>query len=281
MRVVAPVDVMIVMRRSDWGQLRRQPLCLRPLPRGSLNGAKLAGSLRRGAVVCAAASCLVLTHGKRGLALITSPDIALGMTTARAKELLMRHRRLGIHKSTAPWHLAIPLVALCQLGCAGRGWDPDDPRARQADDFSETIARFKDKTPRSRKYFQQAYGYAIFPTVGKGGFVAGGSYGRGRVFEGGKPIGTASVTQVTIGAQLGAQSFSQVIFFKDKRALEQFKRGKFVAAAQASAIAVTAGAAAQASYSDGVAILALTKGGLMYEAAVGGQRFSFQAAKGK
>jgi lipid-binding SYLF domain-containing protein len=160
------------------------------------------------------------------------------------------------------------------------GWNPlksesADTQKADSQEVAQTIANFKNKDPSMKVFFQKAYGYAVFPTVGKGGIGIGGAYGKGEVYEQGRMIGTTSVTQVTIGLQLGGQAYSEIIFFKDKAMLNQFKTGKFEFSAQASAVAVTAGASADADYNNGVAIFTLAKGGLMYEASVGGQKFSF------
>ena len=144
--------------------------------------------------------------------------------------------------------------------------------------------------------FNSAYGYALFPTIGKAGFVVGGAYGKGRVYEQGKHIGNTSMTQATVGFQLGGAGFSQVVFFEDKRALNEFTNGNFEFGAEAQATAITAAAGASANtsgssatasggknnattagagYNKGMATFTITKGGLMYEVSVGGQKFSF------
>jgi lipid-binding SYLF domain-containing protein len=144
--------------------------------------------------------------------------------------------------------------------------------------------------------FNSAYGYALFPTIGKAGFIIGGAYGKGRVYEQGKHIGNTAMTQATVGFQLGGAGFSQVVFFQDKRALTEFINGNFEFGAEAQATAITAAAGASAntagssatasggknnastaggSYNKGMATYTITKGGLMYEATVGGQKFSF------
>ena len=126
-----------------------------------------------------------------------------------------------------------------------------------------------------KPYFKKARGYAVFPNVGKGAFGIGVASGEGEVFEKGKVIGSTKLTQVSIGFQLGGQAFSQIIFFKDKKSLERFTEGNFVFGASASA-ALIAGANASADYNDGVAVLTFSKGGLMYEASIGGQKFSYE-----
>jgi lipid-binding SYLF domain-containing protein len=112
--------------------------------------------------------------------------------------------------------------------------------------------------------------------VGKGGIGVGGAYGRGEVFEQGKMIGYCDLTQATIGLQLGGQSYTEIICFQNKEALENFKSGKLKFAAQASAVAIKAGAGANLKYSDGVSVMTMSEAGLMYEASIGGQSFSFQ-----
>jgi lipid-binding SYLF domain-containing protein len=143
------------------------------------------------------------------------------------------------------------------------------------DNVPPVIAKFKEKDPRVAKAFDDAYGYVVFPTVGKGAIGIGGARGKGWVYERGKRIGRATLTQVTIGLQLGGQAYSEVIFFKDKAALDDFTRGNFEFDAQVSAIAVTARAAGDLPYRKGVAVVTMGKGGLMYEASVGGQKFSY------
>jgi lipid-binding SYLF domain-containing protein len=147
-------------------------------------------------------------------------------------------------------------------------------------DAASVLAKFQEKDPGLAKVFADAYGYAVFPTVGKGAIGIGGARGKGDVFERGRPIGKSTLTQVTIGLQLGGQAYSEVILFKDKTALDDFKRGNFEFDAQASAIAVTARASRDIAYNRGVAILTMGKGGLMYEASVGGQKFSYKPVRG-
>ena len=123
--------------------------------------------------------------------------------------------------------------------------------------------------------FDKAVGYVIFPNVGKGAMGVGGAAGNGILFEGGKPVGSAKLKQVSVGFQFGGQAYREVIFFENKAALDRFKEDKFEFSAQASAVAVTKGASADAKYRDGVMVFTQEKGGLMYEASVGGQKFSF------
>lgn len=125
--------------------------------------------------------------------------------------------------------------------------------------------------------FANSYAYVIFPNVGKGGIGIGGAAGNGIVFEQGIIIGKARMTQLSIGFQFGGQAYREVIFFETKADLDRFKEDKFEFSAQASAVAATAGASANVKYHEGVMIFTQQKGGLMYEASVGGQKFDFTA----
>ena len=168
-----------------------------------------------------------------------------------------------------------------------------------ANKYVDTIALFKN-AGESSNFFSTAYGYAVFPTIGKGGFVVGGAHGSGHVYEKGKYIGNTSVTQLSVGFQAGGQAYSQIIFFEDKRALEEFTNGNFEFEAGVSAVAITAaaggtagtsGASATASggkkdartvgsaYYKGMAVFTIVKGGAMYQATVAGQKFTFDPAK--
>ncbi|MEJ2577238.1 MAG: YSC84-related protein [Gammaproteobacteria bacterium] len=163
-----------------------------------------------------------------------------------------------------------------------------------ADEYQDTVNLFR-KAVESKDFFENAYGYAVFPTIGKGGIGIGGAYGTGRVFVRGNYVGDTKMTQVTLGFQLGGQAYSQMIFFQDERAFREFSGGNFEFGAQASAVAITAGAQAAATttgssagasggkndatttghYYKGMAVFTIAKGGLMYEASIGGQKFSF------
>ena len=146
---------------------------------------------------------------------------------------------------------------------------------KASDKTMKALNIFKNKSS-LKPYFKKARGYAVFPNVGKGGIGIGGARGKGEVFEKGNVIGSTTLTQVSIGFQLGGQAFSQIIFFKDKKSLERFTQGNFEFGASASAALISEGANASADYSDGVAVLTFSKGGLMYEASIGGQKFSYE-----
>ena len=167
-----------------------------------------------------------------------------------------------------------------------------------ADDYADTVKVFQ-KAGESGQFFGKSYGYALFPTIGKGGIGVGGAHGSGRVYAKGAHTGDASMTQLTIGLQFGGQAYSQIIFFEDKRAFDEFTSGNFEFSAQAAAVAITAGASVQAGttgpsatasgtrdhakyrgrYYKGMAVFTVAKGGLMYEATIGGQKFEYSAKK--
>jgi lipid-binding SYLF domain-containing protein len=164
-----------------------------------------------------------------------------------------------------------------------------------ADSYLDTEKLFRN-AGESASFFSKSYAYAVFPTVGAAGFIVGGARGEGRVYVHGKHVGDTTVTQVSVGFQLGGKAYSQMIFFQDKRALDEFESGSFAFDASASAIAITAGASASAGttgatagasggkkdavtasggYQKGMAVFTIAKGGLMYAATVAGQKFSY------
>jgi len=168
--------------------------------------------------------------------------------------------------------------------------------AAEVADYSGTINVFKE-SPAVAKFFKNSYGYAVFPTIGKAGFVVGGSYGKGQVYRDGKVTGKTAVMEGSIGFQLGGEAFSQIIFFQDKRAYDEFTSGNFEFGATAQAVVITAGVQAQAGttgtsagasagpktgvqaeteYVKGMATFVHSKGGLMYEASIAGQKFTFE-----
>jgi lipid-binding SYLF domain-containing protein len=180
-------------------------------------------------------------------------------------------------------------VLLLLIGSSAGAW---------ADDYTDTIQIFREAGA-SSGFFDHSYGYAVFPTIGKGGVGIGGAYGKGRVYRKGAYVGNTSMTQLTVGWQFGGQGYSQVVFFQDERAFEEFTTGKFEFGVQATAVAITAGASASANtagnaatasggkhdattagaYNNGMATFTVAKGGLMYEASIGGQKFTYTPKK--
>ena len=155
---------------------------------------------------------------------------------------------------------------------SSQAWDPKG----QEEDVAKgqaAIDALLESDSTMQRYFDAAAGYVVIPTVGKAGIGIGGARGKGLLYENGEPTAEVTMTQLSIGLQWGGQAYSEFVFFEDEEALERFKEGNFELGAQASAVAITAGASVDAGYESGVAIFTLAKGGLMYEAAVGGQKF--------
>jgi len=169
-----------------------------------------------------------------------------------------------------------------------------------ADDYADTVKIFKN-AGESSAFFKNSYGYAVFPTVGKAGFGVGAAHGSGRVYVQGKHVGDVKLNQLSVGAQAGGQAFSQIVFFQDKRAFDDFASGNFELDATVQAVAITASATASTAtsgnnasaaggkndastagqYKKGLAVFTVAKGGLMYQAAVGGQKFKYKALGAK
>ncbi len=169
-------------------------------------------------------------------------------------------------------------------------------QSASANSYADAIRSFAN-AGESAEYFKTAYGYAVFPGIGKGGFGIGGAHGKGRVFVNTQHVGDATMTQLTLGAQLGGQVFSQIIFFEHEQAFRNFTSGNFEFSAQATAVAITAGATAEANtgggtaagisggrndaatvhggYRKGMAVFTIARGGLMFEVALGGQKFTY------
>lgn len=166
-------------------------------------------------------------------------------------------------------------LLFCGAFASAAAWQPNTNDKMELA-VQEAILAVKEKDPGMQSWFDNSAGYAVFPKVGKGGIIVGGAHGKGLVIAGDRVVGETSLTQGSIGLQLGGQVYSEFIFFHDATALGDFQRGNFELDARASAVAVTAGASADASYNSGVAIFTNVSGGLMFEAAVGGQKFSYR-----
>jgi len=178
-----------------------------------------------------------------------------------------------------------PLIsALCLFGLLFAVDAIAGPFAKKSEEdrtaeVKEAIAKFKAHDPSIEEFFKKAEGYAVYPTVAKGGMGVGAAVGKGQVYEKDKLVGDSTLKQASFGFQLGGQTYSEIIFFETTKALENFKTGKFELGAQVSAVALTKGVAAGAEFSNGIAVFTMTKKGLMYEAAVAGQHFSFKPVK--
>lgn len=185
-----------------------------------------------------------------------------------------------------PYRLLATIVLTCLATTA--------PAAAEYEEAVQSFRAAKQTAP----FFENAYGYVVFPTIGKGGIGIGGARGSGRVYARGQHVGDTTMTQLTVGLQLGAQAYSQMIFLEDERAFQSFTSGNFEFSAQATAVALTAGVSAEANtgggatagasggrndatvthggYRKGMAVFTIARGGLMYEASLGGQKFSYK-----
>ena len=161
----------------------------------------------------------------------------------------------------------VSLTLSAQVG----GWNPE-----RLEDSKKALNKMVEATPKLKSFIENAYGYAVFPKVTKAGIGVGGAAGRGIVFKNGAEVGEASLKKASIGLQLGGQQYSEVIFFENKEAYDHFINGNLKFDAQASAVAITAGASIDVAYHNGVAVFTRAKGGLMYEASIGGQHFKFE-----
>jgi lipid-binding SYLF domain-containing protein len=172
--------------------------------------------------------------------------------------------------------LLIALAAVTMFcGTAQAGWDPID-----TSNSSRTIQKFRNNDPSLDRFFSRAYGYAVFSDVYKGGFmIIGGGHGKGIVYEQGEPVGQSTVTLLNVGPQLGGQSIAEIIFFKDRAALNNFMQGNFELSAQFAVVFVKSGMATNTDYSNGVAVFAMPNAGIMGEVTLGGQKFSYQSAR--
>lgn len=171
---------------------------------------------------------------------------------------------------------ALSLLVVSVLSSSLGAFEPNSSDTMELD-VKRAILTIKERDPGIQTFFDNSAGYAVYPSVGKGGFIVGGAFGRGLVIVDEEVDGYTSLSQGTIGLQIGGQKYSQFIFFKDETALNHFKRGNFELGAQASAVAITAGASSDASYDSGVAVFTVAAGGLMLEGTIGGQRFSYEA----
>ncbi len=169
------------------------------------------------------------------------------------------------------------LAAVISVALLGAGWDPEKEKLKKETAAVErTIAAFKHDNPRLEVYFREAHAWAVFPTIGTGGAGLSGAYGTGQVYEKGSLIGQATTKKAGIGLTIGGGSYSELIFFRDKQALGSFTNGDLKLEAGAKVVAIKGGAATETSWNDGVAVFLRSKKGLMADASVSGQAFSFE-----
>ena len=171
--------------------------------------------------------------------------------------------------------LSLISIVLLTSAITVSAFEPDTSDEMQLS-VAKAILDIKAADTGIQKFFDEAAGYAVFPSVGKGGIGIGGAHGKGLVIVDGNAVGKTSLSQVSIGLQLGGQVYAEFIFFKDEVALGNFQRGNYELGAQASAVAVTAGASADADYDKGVAVFTNVGGGLMFDASVSGQKFKYE-----
>ncbi|TNJ42841.1 hypothetical protein KFZ70_16585 [Tamlana fucoidanivorans] len=160
--------------------------------------------------------------------------------------------------------------AISQVG----GWKPE-----LENDANNALSEMISNSPKLNTFKEKAYGYVVFPKVTKAGLGIGGAAGSGMVYLSHEPVGISKLKQASFGLQAGGQQYSEVIFFENKEAFDRFTSGKLKFDAQASAVAITAGASVDVAYQNGVAVFTHTLGGLMYEASIGGQHFSYKPKK--
>lgn len=170
--------------------------------------------------------------------------------------------------------LAAGMLAVLASGCATVPETPGD-RAKLAVDVQQAISRMTAADPQVGDFIDSAYAYAVFPAIGTGGAGIGGGFGRGQVFRSGEVVGYVSVTEGTIGAQIGGSNYSEMIFFQDKWTFQKFASGEFAFQASGSAVAVESGTGGNINYSNGVAVFTQGYKGLKLQAAIGGQQFKY------
>ncbi len=178
---------------------------------------------------------------------------------------------------TTTWSIAL-LTAAALAGCATAPKTSSD-REQLVDEARVALNTMLEVDPSLDRFLDSSTGYVIFPSVGKGGLIIGGSYGRGVVYANGQMIGYADITQATVGLQAGGQTFRELVVFQDQTALDTFRQGEFRFTANASAVILKSGVAAATPFENGVAVFVQPIGGAMAAATVGGQSFSFEPAR--
>ena len=190
----------------------------------------------------------------------------------------MQHTRQTIGYAIGSTVALAALAAVFALSACATAPESRAERATLSVDAVTFVANAKSTDSSLARFFDSCAGYAVFPEIGKGGLIVGGAYGRGQLFDHrGRLVGYCDVSQGSIGAQIGGQTFGELVFFETDQAMTNFKGGKFALSAQASAVALSEGAGAAAKWTDGVAVFVMNPKGLMLEASIGGQQFGYQA----
>ncbi len=180
---------------------------------------------------------------------------------------VLNTKRVGVAAA-----LAFAAIGMTRMSQAATTAQQD---AQLVSDATHTVTMYKQADPGIEAFFRKSVGYVVFPGIGKGGIGIGGAHGTGVLFEDGKPVGRVTMNQITVGAQFGGQEFSEIAFFEVPKTLNDLKAGKGSFSAETSAVALNSGASAKARFKNGVAVFTATKGGLMLEASVGGQKFDY------
>jgi len=170
-------------------------------------------------------------------------------------------------------------ISLAFIGCATAPKTTSDRQALEQR-ANTTLQTMRQRDAGLQSLLGSSYGYAVFPDIGKGGFIAGAAYGRGVLYEGGRPTGFVELNQGSLGAQIGAQTFAELIVFQNRDQLERLKAGNFSLSGNVSGVVLTAGAAASARFTDGIAVFVMPRGGLMAELSVSGQQINYQPLGG-
>jgi lipid-binding SYLF domain-containing protein len=173
--------------------------------------------------------------------------------------------------------LTVALLVLLPFTACSTAPKSAEGKAELRRSSAEALSDAQTHDPTLREVIRKSAGYAVFPTVGKGAMGIGGAYGKGDVYQNGAVVGYCDMTQASIGFQLGGQAYSEILVFENTAAVERFKNGNFRFDAQATAVALKSGAGANAQFANGVAVFTMDEAGLMYEASIGGQKFSYQA----
>jgi lipid-binding SYLF domain-containing protein len=181
-----------------------------------------------------------------------------------------------IHRTVAAVAIFAGMMSIAPLQGCKTAPRSESGKAELSTDVDNALKAAKAHDPSLEAFLNKSYGYAVFPHVGKGGLVVGGAYGKGQAFEQGKRVAYCDITQASIGAQAGGQAYTEIIAFENKAAFDTFRHGKLKFTAQATAVALKSGAGANAKYTDGVSVMTMGESGLMAEAAVGGQSFSYK-----
>jgi len=182
----------------------------------------------------------------------------------------------GIPKTRFAFGLLISVATIALLAACSTAPRTAEDRSELLQEANSALSEARSGSATFDEIIRNAPGYAVFPTVGKGGAGVGGAYGRGIVYKNDAPIGYTDLSQATIGAQIGGQTYTQILVFETEQALERFRQGNYEFGAQATAVALQSGRGTNAKFRDGIAVFTMAERGMMVEAAVGGQKFSYE-----